>query len=92
MAISDNDVKTGVRVLRSYGATKIWLFGSAVETPDDARDLDLACEGVAPAQFFRAAGELIQAIGKPVDLVDLSEDTRLNRFVRTHARAIYDAR
>ena len=31
---------------RSYGTTRLYFFGSALENPDEARDIDLGCDGV----------------------------------------------
>lgn len=90
MRIEAADLTKSVEVLRELGAMKIWLFGSALETPENVGDIDLACEGLPDEVFYHAIGQLIHTIGKPVDLVDLSGDTRFNRYVRSKARLLYD--
>ncbi|MEA2710723.1 MAG: uncharacterized protein QOF78_3324 [Phycisphaerales bacterium] len=91
MAVTRTDLENSVRLLRQLGAQRIVLFGSAVDAPDTARDIDLACEGLPPDRFFYAAGRLLETLGKPVDLVDLSDDNRLTRFIRSRGRVLYEA-
>ena len=91
MRIEAADLEKSVEILRGFGANRVWLFGSALETPEDVGDLDLACEGLPDKVFYRAISRLTDAVGKPVDLVDLSQDTRFNRYVRSKARLIYDS-
>ena len=90
MRIEPSDLARGVEVLRGFGANRVWLFGSALETPDDVGDLDLACEGLPDKVFYRALSRLMDAMRMPVDLVDLSQDTRFNQYIRSKARLIYD--
>jgi len=70
--ITEMDKKTILRIARKYGATKVLLFGSALSDTGEARDIDLAVEGVADEKYFEFYGELIFALSKPVDVIDLS--------------------
>lgn len=57
---------------REFGARKVILFGSLVR--GDARpdsDIDLAVEGLAAADTFRALARAAEAAGRHVDLVPL---------------------
>jgi hypothetical protein len=92
MAFTPTDIDTGVAVLWDLGARTVWLFGSALEDPSTARDLDFACEGLPPERFYLAVGKLLDGIRKPVDLVDVGENTRRNRYIRAKGRILYDAR
>jgi hypothetical protein len=91
MAISSFDIQKSVELLRAMGATRVWLFGSSLDNPEAARDLDLACEGIPPERFYRAVGRLLAAVNKPVDLVDVGKSTRLNDYIRRTGRLVYDA-
>lgn len=73
---------------REFRVSRVLLFGSAVFR-DDARDIDLGIEGVAPSLFFRLCGELIKRLRRPVDIVDLSESTPFADLVRETGVAIY---
>jgi len=91
MRIEADDLEKSVEVLRGLGAKKVWLFGSALRTPENVGDIDLACEGLPDGVFYHAIGQLLDTIGKPVDLIDLSRDTLFNRYVRSKARLLYNA-
>lgn len=60
---------------REFGATRVIVFGSARgDAPwHEGSDLDLAVEGIAPAEFFNAWGALDREIDVPleIDLVEL---------------------
>jgi len=61
---------------REFGVRTVILFGSLVR--GDARpgsDIDLAVEGLAPAQTFRAMARAAGVAGRHVDLVSM-EDAR----------------
>ena len=73
---------------RSYGVHKILLFGSSTES-QEARDIDLGVIGIEPRRFFEFYGDLMFRLSKPVDLVDLSKDTRFNAIVKRDGIAIY---
>lgn len=61
------------RRLHRRGARRVWLFGSLARGRRlDARsDLDFAVEGLPPAEFLPALGELLERVPCPVDLVEL---------------------
>lgn len=70
-------------VLREEGAEEVYLFGSAWagrETADS--DVDLAVSGLAPSKFFQAMGRAHRALGQPLDLIDLDEDTPFTRYLK----------
>lgn len=73
--------------LRAQGARNVWLFGSLAKgrRQDWRSDLDLAVEGLAPALYLGALGELLLRLPVDVDLVELetaSEALRLQ--ILTH--------
>jgi len=72
-----------------FGVRSVWLFGSGLEEGEEARDIDLAVEGLRPELFFKFYARLAWAMPKPVDLVDLSETTSLAPLIRTRGRRIY---
>ena len=72
MMVSQNDIETIKRLSNKYNAQKVVLFGSSLNSQQEANDIDLAVEGVASKDYYRYCGELIMALTKPVDIVDLS--------------------
>lgn len=85
------DLQKAVEIARGYGATKLILFGSYLENPETARDLDLAVDGVPGWKLFELAARLEEALHIPLDLVPLSADTPLTRRVEAHGEVLYAA-
>ena len=78
-------------IAREFGATRLILFGSALESPETARDLDLACEGVEGWDLFRLAAKLEEELKTRIDLVPLRHGDRFARHVAARGRVIYEA-
>ncbi|MEJ2703802.1 MAG: nucleotidyltransferase domain-containing protein [Sedimentisphaerales bacterium] len=87
--ISEQDKAMIVDIARRYDVKGIILFGSSTDPDRDANDIDLAIEGIAPAKFFDFYGELLFALSKPVDLVELSRDSKFNRLVYREGVRLY---
>lgn len=87
--ISSEDRDKVAELARRFGVSRVVLFGSSAESGDDSRDIDLAVEGLEPRLFFRFYGELIFALSKPVDLVDLSTGGRFVDIVRRDGVPLY---
>ncbi|HNQ90668.1 MAG TPA: DNA polymerase III subunit beta [Verrucomicrobiota bacterium] len=73
---------------REFGATRLLLFGSAVEHPDHARDLDMACAGVPGWKIFELAAALEERLRLPVDLVPLDPPTAFTRLIEQRGRVL----
>lgn len=57
-----------------FGATSITLFGSlAAGEAHERSDIDLAVEGLASEDYFRALASLLEVAPCPVDLVCLED-------------------
>lgn len=88
--ISTDIEKTIKDCAREFDVKAVWLFGSAMEEGAEARDIDLAVEGIAPEKFFKFYAELFMALPKPVDLVDLSQGMPIAALVREKGVCIYE--
>ena len=65
------------------------MFGSAVKgqlRPDS--DIDMAVSGLPPRVYFKAISQASDLIGRPVDLVDLDDDSALVRYLRESGELI----
>jgi predicted nucleotidyltransferase len=81
--IKKDALLAAAHLLRSLGATQVFVFGSAATgklRPDS--DLDLAVSGLPPRLYFSAISKASDLVGRPIDLVDLDDDTPLVRYLR----------
>jgi len=87
--IAEKDKTAISRLARQYGVQKILLFGSSADSQKEGRDIDLGVVGIEPKRFFEFYGDLLFSLSKPVDLVDLSRDTRFNALIRREGIPLY---
>ena len=81
MAIQQEHIDKVISLARSYGATRLILFGSAAERPEEARDLDLACDGLSGWNLFEFGARLEDELGILLDVVSLSPSNRFTRYI-----------
>src|ERR1700733_2611296 len=65
------------------GASQVFVLGSAVKgqlRPNS--DIDIAVSGLPPLVYFSAISQASDLIGRPVDLVDLDDDSGRVRYLR----------
>jgi len=87
-AISQDQFETITVLARSYGATRLFLFGSALDNPVEARDIDLACDGVTGWKLYELAARLEDELNVPFDLVPLSPPNRFTSMVEARGRRL----
>ncbi|MCX7000457.1 MAG: DNA polymerase III subunit beta [Candidatus Sumerlaeota bacterium] len=90
MPITALHIQNSIRMAIDFGAKRIILFGSASENPDNARDLDIACEGVEGWKIFELAGKLEQYLQIPVDVVPLTPKNRFTEHIEKWGKVIYE--
>jgi predicted nucleotidyltransferase len=69
-------------LLRRMGASEVFVFGSLARNelrPDS--DIDIAVSGLPPKVYFSAVSKVSDVLGRPVDLLDLDEQTPLVRHL-----------
>ena len=87
--ISDRDRATIESTCRKYQVKQAILFGSSLDPVRVSRDIDLAVDGLKAQDFFRFYGELMCALSKPVDIVDLSGNSKFMQIVRKTGMLLY---
>lgn len=87
--IAESDKKTIEEISKRYHATRVMLFGSSLSSSKESRDIDIAVEGVSSENFYRYYGDLIFALSKPVDIVDLSSASKFSRLIRQEGVFLY---
>ena len=88
MKITQETLDKVVSIAKSYGATRLVLFGSAVESPENARDLDIACDGVEGWELFGLGARLEEELGVPMDVIPLTPPTRFTRYIESKGRVL----
>jgi predicted nucleotidyltransferase len=88
MAFSQEQFDKITYLAKSYGATRLILFGSAHDSPDTARDIDLACDGVSGWKLYELAARLEEVISVPLDLVPLSPPSRFTKLIERRGRRL----
>jgi YgiT-type zinc finger domain-containing protein len=90
--IDSETIKRIIQLAKEYGATRLILFGSYLETPDTAGDLDLACDGIAgwkTLRICRPLGKLSQeeemkciiCYGEDVQITKTQEELRIGNNI-----------
>ena len=87
--ISLEDRKKILKIAEMYNVKRIMLFGSSTSADYEGRDIDLAVEGVRPEDFYSFYGDLIFSLSKPVDVVDLTGDSKFIRMINQEGVSLY---
>ena len=91
MAVTQAQIDEAVRLAKEYGATRVLLFGSAVDHPETARDLDIGVDGIEGRRFFGYAADLEEALRIPVDVVPLTPESDFVRYILRKGRMLHAA-
>ena len=88
MGIQQVQIERAMALAKAYGATRLILFGSALEAPAQAQDLDLACDGVPGWKLFELGARLEEELEIPLDIVPLSPATRFSRLIEARGKVL----
>jgi predicted nucleotidyltransferase len=87
MIVTQAHIDYLICLAREYNARKLVIFGSALRTPDDARDIDLAAD-IDGAALYEFAGMAENAFDCTVDIVSLAHDTPLTRHILRYGKVL----
>ena len=87
--ITDTDKKIIEQLARKYHAKRVVLFGSSLSPAREYRDIDIGVEGIEEKDFYTFYGELLCALSKPVDIIDLSKKTRFIELILREGVPLY---
>ena len=82
-ADKEKEILAAATLLRRMGASDVFVFGSLTRgelRPDS--DIDMAVSGLPSSVYFAAVSEVSDILGRPVDLLDLDDDTPIIRYLR----------
>lgn len=88
MNIEQEQLSLITTMARNYGATSLFLFGSALDHPETARDIDLACDGVLGWKLYELAARLEEMLNIPLDLVPLTPPSRFTRIIKQYGKRL----
>jgi predicted nucleotidyltransferase len=87
--IADRDIRIIEETAAKYNAKRVVLFGSCLSSQGESRDIDIGVEGIAEEDFFTFYGELLCALSKQIDVVDLSTKSRFVELIKREGIVIY---
>jgi predicted nucleotidyltransferase len=88
MVFDQSKIEKIIEMAKTYGATRLILFGSATEKPEMARDIDLACDGVPGWKLFELAARIEDELDIPLDLIPLSPATYFTRNIEKRGKVL----
>lgn len=88
--VSEDRLQKAVEVLRSFGATRILLFGTYTRAPEKARDIDLAVDGIPFHKLGAADIAVYRSLMAPFDLISRDEDSDFFDLVAEDAVTLYE--
>ncbi len=87
--INEMDKKIIRELSEKYHVKRVLLFGSSLNPNIESRDIDIAIEGINPADFFDYYGDLLLKLSKSVDVIDLSENSKFVTLVKKEGIPLY---
>lgn len=87
--IAETDKRIIEEIARKYRAKRVLLLGSSLFPERERRDIDIAVEGIEGKDFFSFYGELLCALSKPVDVIDLSSKSRFVELIQQEGILLY---
>ena len=87
--ITEKDRQTIVEMAAKYHAKRVLLFGSSLSPDKESHDIDIGVEGIEEKDFFIFYGELLCALSKPVDVIDLSTKSRFVELIKLEGVPLY---
>lgn len=88
--LSSEDKSRIQQIAEKYNVGKLYIFGSSIRSVRTPNDIDLAVDGVDDIMFFKFYGELILNLTKPVDIINLKEESKFNNIIKQKGVLIYE--
>ena len=81
-----------IELIKEYKVTKLIQFGSSLESYEDSKDIDFACDGLYDKKFFSFGASLEKLFNKPVDLIPLQPSNSFVIHIISTGKVIYDSK
>jgi len=79
-----------IKRAKDFKAKKVILFGSAFETPENAHDVDIACD-IPGMEIFRFAGVVEEELKISIDVIPLTPMNPFIEYITEFGKVLYDA-
>ncbi len=89
MHVTPDHIAHIIQRAKDYGARRLILFGSALETPEDANDIDLAAD-IPGLALFEFAGVLEHELHCVIDIVPLDIESPFVESVKRYGKVLYE--
>ena len=87
--ITEAEKKTIREIAEKYHAGRVLIFGSCLSSEKKNRDIDIAVEGIPERDFYSFYGDLMLALSKPVDIIDLSGTSKFVKIIQQEGVLVY---
>ena len=87
--IKKSDKEIILQFAKKFNVSSVILFGSSIEKGIRPDDIDIGVKGIEPCQFFKFYAELFKHLSKPVDLIDISNNSLFSDLVEETGEKIY---
>ena len=88
MFLDQSHINKMVEMAKNFGATRLILFGSQTETQQEARDVDLACDGIQGWKLFELAARIEEELEVPLDIIPLTPPSRFTRIIEKKGQVL----
>jgi len=88
MKITEALLRTACETARKFGATRLILFGSALDPSREVHDLDLACAGVPGWKLFEPGAAVEDELRIPIALVPLDSPSRFHSLIEARGKRL----
>ena len=89
MKVTQKQMQAVTEALRQMGARTVVLFGSMVDSPETANDVDIAVDGIPLRLILEADVVVHDILGVPTDLVSREENPLFFDVVRDYGQVLY---
>ena len=92
MKVNSEQIHEAAESLRKMGARRIILFGSMIDSPEDANDIDIAVEGIPLNQILNADVAVCEIFETQADLISREENPAFYDIIKNYGKIIYEER
>ena len=90
-ATFEEEIELIITLSKEFGAEKVLLFGSCADSPEEARDIDVAVGGIPAERFFDLYGKILAAVKDEVDLLPFEDlDSYFTSRITETGKVIYE--